>query len=202
MIVFGRVIRDFIPVHPEKYLPHPVWRETLQKREEALRVRHARSCERLSQYTVKLSPLKVGDHVHVQNQRGNRPRKWEKSGVVVEDLQNDQYRVRIDGSRQATLRNRKFLRQFTPLGQIPGPPTVEGEQFPPVHNRITQSTPHTSTEQDKEVEVTRARTNILPEPDRADVRHIAPTFKPKDLIPVRRSNRPNIGQHPDWLGVA
>ena len=28
MCVFGRSIRDFIPVHPGRYLPHPSWRET------------------------------------------------------------------------------------------------------------------------------------------------------------------------------
>ena len=40
MCVFGRPIKDFIPVHPGKYLPHPAWRETLEAREQALRNRH------------------------------------------------------------------------------------------------------------------------------------------------------------------
>ena len=36
MIIFGRPIRDFIPIHPGKYMPHPTWRDTLQSREDAL----------------------------------------------------------------------------------------------------------------------------------------------------------------------
>ncbi|MEL6802988.1 MAG: RNase H-like domain-containing protein, partial [Bacteroidota bacterium] len=38
--VFGRAIRDFIPIYPGKYHPHPTWQETLKAREEALRIRH------------------------------------------------------------------------------------------------------------------------------------------------------------------
>ena len=52
MVLFGRPIRDFIPIHPEKYQPHPTWRETLQSREEALRNRHMKDSERLSEHTV------------------------------------------------------------------------------------------------------------------------------------------------------
>ncbi|KAK3881918.1 hypothetical protein Pcinc_009183 [Petrolisthes cinctipes] len=40
MCIFGRPIRDFIPIHPSKYQPHITWRETLASREEALRNRH------------------------------------------------------------------------------------------------------------------------------------------------------------------
>ena len=124
IIVFGRVLRDFIPVHPERYLPHPVWQDTLNNREEALRNRHAKAYERLSKYTTKLNPLKVGDHVHIQNQVGNYPRKWDKSGVIVEVLQNDQYRTKVDGSGRVSLRNRKFLRKYYPIGKPDTPFTL------------------------------------------------------------------------------
>ncbi|GFO14733.1 Pol polyprotein [Plakobranchus ocellatus] len=50
MCIFGRPIRDFIPIHPGKYQPHTTWRETLQSREEALRNRHMRAAERLSEH--------------------------------------------------------------------------------------------------------------------------------------------------------
>ena len=39
-IIFGRRIGDFIPVPPGQYLPHWTWRETLEAREDVLRVRH------------------------------------------------------------------------------------------------------------------------------------------------------------------
>ena len=117
MCIFGRAIRDFIPVHPGRYLPHPAWRETLLAREEALRNRHHKMCERLSEHTQHLPPLKVGDCVRVQNQRGPSPLKWDKSAVVVEVRQFDQYVIKIDGSGRVTLRNRKFLRKFVPVVQ-------------------------------------------------------------------------------------
>ena len=43
MIVFGRVMKDFIPVLPGRYEPHNTWTEMRTDREEALRNRHMRS---------------------------------------------------------------------------------------------------------------------------------------------------------------
>ena len=60
--------------------------------------------------------LKVGQHVNIQNQRGagKVARRWDRTGVVVEDLGYNKYRVRIDGSGRVTDRNRQFLRLFKP----------------------------------------------------------------------------------------
>ena len=127
MCIFGRAIRDFVPVHPGKYLPHPTWRDTLSAREEALRNRHHKISERLSEHTRHLPPLKVGDHVRLQNQTGPHPTKWDRTGLVIEVRQFDQYVIRVDGSGRVTLRNRRFLRQYTPvitrepLAMLPGP---------------------------------------------------------------------------------
>ena len=46
MIVFGRSIRDFIPVLPGRYTPHKVWVDNSGLRESALRKRHTRAEER------------------------------------------------------------------------------------------------------------------------------------------------------------
>ena len=116
-IIFGRQIRDFTPVVPGEYRPRDEWRQTLQRREEALSRRHVKCSETLSEHTKRLPPLKVSDTVIIQNQLGNHPRKWNKTGTVVEVKQHDQYMVRVDGSGRATLRNRKFLRKFTPYHQ-------------------------------------------------------------------------------------
>ena len=63
----------------------------------------------------QLPPLLLGDSVFVQNQTGNSPKRWDKRGVVVESEGNDQYKVRLDGSRRVTLRNRRYLRKFQPF---------------------------------------------------------------------------------------
>ena len=52
--------------------------------------------------------IHVGDHVRIQNQVGNHPNKWDKTGVVIEVHQYHQYVIRVDGSGRITLRNRKF----------------------------------------------------------------------------------------------
>lgn len=115
MCIFGRAIRDFIPVVPGRYLPHDTWKDTLALREEALRNRHMRDVERLTEHTKRLPPLRVGDLVRIQNQTGPSPRKWDKTGTVIEVHQYDQYTIRVDGSGRVTLRNRKFLRKYTPV---------------------------------------------------------------------------------------
>jgi len=121
MCIFGRPIRDFIPILPGKYEPHRTWRETLEAREDAIRNRHMRDLERLSAHTKQLPPLQVGDLVRIQNQIGLQPLKWDKTGMIVEVRQFDQYVVRVDGSGRVTVRNRKFLRKYRPV--VPAPPT-------------------------------------------------------------------------------
>ena len=85
-----------------------------------------RTAERLSEHTRTLPPLAIGDCVRIQNQTGPNPTKWDKTGIVVEVRQYDQYVVRVDGSGRVTLRNRKFLRKYipvvprTPLMMAPG----------------------------------------------------------------------------------
>ena len=91
MCVFGRPIRDTIPIHPGKYIPHKTWQETLTNREEALRNRHMKDAERLSAHTCILPPLAVGDCVRIQNQTEPYPTKWDKTGIVIEVRQFDQY---------------------------------------------------------------------------------------------------------------
>ena len=112
-VIFGRQIRDFTPVLPGKYKPRDEWLNIMQSREKLLSRRHVRDHERWSEHTQRLPPLKVGDNVFIQNQVGNHPKKWDKSGVIVEVKQNHQYVVRTNGSGMPTLRNRKYLFHIT-----------------------------------------------------------------------------------------
>ena len=56
--------------------------------------------------------MKIGNIVSLQNQAGPRAKKWDKTGVIIEVLPFDQYRIRVDGSGRVTLRNRQFLRRL------------------------------------------------------------------------------------------
>ena len=119
LILFGRPIRDPIPIPMGRYCLHSTWKEMLAHREKAMAKRHARERERWSEHTKLLQPLKVGDRIYIQNLVVNHPRKWERTGVVVETRQFHQYVVRIDGSGRVTLRNRQHLRKFTPFYKSP-----------------------------------------------------------------------------------
>uniref|UniRef100_A0A1A8A0J0 Gypsy retrotransposon integrase-like protein 1 n=1 Tax=Nothobranchius furzeri TaxID=105023 RepID=A0A1A8A0J0_NOTFU len=108
---------DFLRLWLEKFSsPHirPLWRQAWAAKEEALRTRMARTTESLREHVRPLRPLVVGEAVFLQNLVGCSPRAWDRSGVVVESLGHDQYRVRVDVSGRLTLRNRRFLRAFTP----------------------------------------------------------------------------------------
>ena len=118
-VVFGHPIKDFFPVHPQNFQPRPEWLLTAQQREVALARRHTRQGAILAEHTKVLKPLQMLDIVLVQNQAGRRGKKWDRSGVVVEILDHDQYRIKVDGSGRTTLRNRRFLRPITPFNNPP-----------------------------------------------------------------------------------
>ena len=86
-----------------------------------------KAAERWTEHTKRLPPLRVGDHVRIQNQTGPHPTKWDKTGVVIEVRLFDQYNMRIDGFGRVTLRNRKFLRQYVPVQTPPPKRTVDDE---------------------------------------------------------------------------
>ena len=50
MCLFGRPVKDFIPILPGKYNPHTTWRESLHIREEALR----HTCEEWIHYSSEI----------------------------------------------------------------------------------------------------------------------------------------------------
>ena len=118
LIVFGRPIRDPIPIPMGRYCPHTTWRETLVHREHALAKRHSREHEKWQEHTRVLPALRVGDHVYIQNMVGNHPKRWERTGTVVEVRQYHQYVIKVDGSGRLTLRNRQHLRKFTPFNSF------------------------------------------------------------------------------------
>ena len=121
-VIFGRQLRDFIPVVKKKYEPREEWLLTREQREQALMKRHLIKGEELSRGTRQMTPLEVGNVVQIQNQTGPHKLKWDKSGVVVECLGNSQYKVKVDGSGRITLRNRIYLKRVVTY------PTVEAKE--------------------------------------------------------------------------
>lgn len=119
-ILLGRPLRDTLPYISKDVMIfnnpeiQPQWRDAWNKKEEALKARYVKTLENLSEHSRPLSPLKPGDCVFIQNQNGRFPKKWDKSGTVVEVRGHDQYVVKVAGSGKLTLRNRRFLRKYEP----------------------------------------------------------------------------------------
>ena len=142
-MLLGRQLKDFLPSKPNHLPPlgshmdlPSTWQDIAEWREVALAKRSAKDQE-------NLSTLELGDHVMVQNQTGNQPLCWSKRGVVVQVLPNRQYQVRMDGSRQITLRNRKFLRKFTPLHEDPSDRLKQPPTSVPDNTPVTKQSSHT-----------------------------------------------------------
>ena len=114
-MVYGRNLRDCLPVLAEAHKIHPEWRLVADDRERALAKRNILNTEKYNEHTKLLPELEVGDHVSVQNQTGPRPKRWEKTAIIVEKAENRQYIVRMDGSGRCSLRNRRFLRRILPV---------------------------------------------------------------------------------------
>ena len=118
-IIYGRPLRDSFAFagRLEKFSKRSlakIWKDSWEAKEEALRVRFTKSTERLNEHSRELVPLKVGDRCLIQNQTGNHPKRWDRSGIVAEVLPFDKYAVKIDGSWRVTERNRRFLKAYAP----------------------------------------------------------------------------------------
>ena len=140
-LLLGRPLRDTLP-HPwnRDQVPrnrgvgeqpiHNHWHDMWDEQEHALRHRLGKVVDKLEAKAHDLPALELSDHVRVQNQGGNSPRRWDRSGVVVgRNLQLDKYWVKMDGSRRVTERNRKFLRKIKPSTYGL---EVQPEPWPPV----------------------------------------------------------------------
>ena len=118
-VVFGRQIKDFLPVLGHKYEPKQEWGLVQEARDRVMARRLERDGARLEMYTKKQKVIPVGESVAVQNQIWRFPTKWDKTGTVVENLDHDKVRVRLDGSRRLTVRNRRFVKKIVSPSDLP-----------------------------------------------------------------------------------
>ena len=114
-ILYGRNLNDCMPTLQDSMNVREEWRIAADDRERAMRKRHLKGIETYDEHSKELPELCEDDCVAVQNQDGNRPNRWDRTGKVVEKLPYRQYRVKMDGSNRVTLRNRRFLRKIDPV---------------------------------------------------------------------------------------
>ena len=128
-IMFGRTLKDALPNLPanlryraettnfsKKYgVPaSEYWKYILEGRELGASRKLAKSKERYDEHASPLAALSVGDCVSIQNREGNKPLRWDRTGQVVERMENRQYMVKCDGSGRVLLRTRGHLRKIQP----------------------------------------------------------------------------------------
>ena len=129
-ILFGRPLRDALPYLEKDIMAfnnpriNEKWRQAWELKEEALKTRYVKTMENLGEHSRPLAPLRIGDHVVIQNQVGRFLKKWDRGGIIVEVKDNDQYVVKVTGTGRLTLRNRRFLRKYShDLPQYPASST-------------------------------------------------------------------------------
>ena len=66
-LLFGRPVRDFLPIKLNQYSPQECWITDRDSRELAMKHRVHLGMERWSAQTKELPALKVGQHVNIQN---------------------------------------------------------------------------------------------------------------------------------------
>ena len=179
-ILYGRNLNDCMPTLQESMNVREEWRIAADDRERAMRKRHVKSIETYDERTKELPELQEEECVAVQNQDGNHPNRWDRTGKIVEKLPYRQYKVKMDGSNRVTLRNRRFLRKINPVcidGNIPDVaiPPPRPSSIP----QVNQTAP-----------VTNPVARIPPqEPDRPTDGHERPSATIEPAPPVRPAIR-------------
>ena len=105
-ILFHRNLKDSLPSHPSHYHLHKEWIVSAEERELQFARKHKAVATRYNAHTRQLSELDPGTPVLIQGSN----KKWKKQGVIVEQLNHRQYRIKVKGSGRVTLRNRRFIR--------------------------------------------------------------------------------------------
>ena len=187
VMLFGRAIKDHLPSSPNKIRVE--WKKIAEMREDALAKRHIRNVEKYNYQSRELQPLCVGDAVILQNQYGNSPRRWHKTGTIVEVGTNRQYQVKVDGSNRITLRNRRFLKKILLM--------IRNESFTPHHT--PESEPHDEIEQEHPSDHTdppqpdiyddRCKETVVPSQEENRATEVEVIQVPEATLPPRRSTR-------------
>ena len=113
-LLFGRTLRDHLPLLVQKMPVLAKWEEIRKAREVVMAAKAAVRVHKSQNNHNSLPPLTPGQHVLIQNGEGRAPLRWDRSGMIVEVLPHRQYRVKVDGSGRPWLRNRVQLKPYVP----------------------------------------------------------------------------------------
>ena len=191
-IVFGRVLRDFLPLQPGKFIPRKEWQQAAESREKSYSKRILDKATQLSRGTKQLPPLQLGDHVYIQDQHGRTPKQWNNTGIIVEVGKYNDYHISVDGSRHVTKRNRQFLRKFVPTPDAWQPTSITPPQ-PTVP--MVPLTPTTETPQPVAIQPELGLDPQLGQ-EVQPAHELLPTTHPRDDSPLSQTTHDHLPQVP------
>ena len=171
-----------------RYLPHETSSELMSHRELALARRHSGDHEQWNDHTKRLTQLKVGDHVYIQNLIGNHTRRWERTGIVVEVRQYHQYVIRVDG--RVTIRNRQHLRKFTSFHN----PVIPGSLVTPIVAPDDAVTGNPSPSTQPQMSRPASQSPMLGIPTGVDLNKLSSPLYPAGTPPTTKAEHRTIGR--------
>ena len=203
-MLYGRVIKDHLPVLHDRYSVRKEWKEIGELREGAMARRHMRNEQFYNRHCRPLRELQIGDFVQIQNQEGSCPRRWMKTGRVVETCGNRQYRVRMDGSNRVTARNRRFLRKIYPVVDGPYHRSPQTAHTPVCTETPLKKTYEEAMEVDEQVDTTTSEEETMDTEDSLVVEKYEavpnPETTPIRRQPSQRTTRPPRNLSPRMYG--
>ena len=145
-ILFHRQLHDHLPVKPCYYHLHKDWIISSKQREDCAHWQNQQTRERYDlPVTWEHPALEVGTNGIIHNTRNSAKARWDKTGTVVEKLPFRQYCVKIAGSGQIILCNRKFIKEI-PLSTNHSIIPSSLHNHPEIQNKPDIQSEYTSSE--------------------------------------------------------
>ena len=166
-LLLHRRLWDSIPALPILYKPHPGWVVAAQPREEILHLCNTKIIGRYNKCMHNLPLLQACDTVVIQSPLSHR---WNSTGNIITALPEQQYQIRVNGSRRITFRNCRFLRKCklkpapTPIpSATPGliTPSSNAPLLHPYPPTSSSNDTHTTIEPHKQTTYTSQRQRSL-----------------------------------------
>ena len=82
-VVFGRKIKDLMPIKPGQLKVDIRWTKLLRQWEAAMAKHHITCGKVLNNHTREVKPINMGHAVSIQNGHCNKPLRWDNTGTIM-----------------------------------------------------------------------------------------------------------------------
>ena len=167
-MLYGRVIKDHLPVLQDKYQTQKQWKEIRELREVVMAKRHMRNEQFYNKHCCPLWELQIKSTTSSRCTTVMITTLVD-GGRVVETYGNRQYLVRGDGSNRTKLHNRRFLRKIYPVVDGPKCYTPKISDPPPNSESPRQKPPEEAMDTERDANVVSSSVQREPEVEEMEV---------------------------------